>query len=102
MTAGYPALLGVFGALLGMVLGSFAGVVRSRGWRGALHGRSRCDGCGGELHWYELLPLVSYAVQRGRCRTCGAAIGREALLVELVCAVFGASLGVGWATIVAH
>lgn len=85
-----------------MVLGSFLGVVRSRGWRGALRGRSRCDGCGRELRWYELLPLVSYAIQRGRCRTCGSAIGQEALMVEVACAIGGAAVGIGWVTLFAR
>ena len=33
--------------------------------------RSGCPHCGHQLSWYELLPLVSYLIQRGRCRSCG-------------------------------
>ncbi|HYA00993.1 MAG TPA: prepilin peptidase [Candidatus Binatia bacterium] len=90
MTAFTVVLAVVAGGLVGAVIGSFAGVVRSRGWRGALSGRSRCDGCRRRLRWYELIPLVSFAIQGGRCRTCGSAIGRETLLVEVV----GAGLGI--------
>ena len=61
MTGGLDAILVIFGALAGAVVGSFAGVVRARGWRGAVRGRSRCEGCRRELRWYELVPVVSYA-----------------------------------------
>ena len=90
----------VIGALVGATLGSFAGVVRSRGWRAALRGRSRCDGCRRELHWFELVPLVSYPLQRGRCRSCGAQIDRTTLLVEVAGAAFGAGLALAIATAV--
>lgn len=70
-----PALIVVFAALAGGALGSFAGVVASRGVRASIGGRSRCDACGRTLEWYELVPLLSYPALRGRCRTCGAPIG---------------------------
>ena len=43
VNSGLAIILVVFGGLAGAVIGSFAGVVLSRGWRGALMGRSRCD-----------------------------------------------------------
>lgn len=67
--------IAVFASLLGAALGSFAGVVASRGLRASLRGRSRCSSCGRTLHWYETIPLVSYLALRGRCRTCGARVG---------------------------
>ena len=94
-TAALFALLIVMGALTGAVAGSFAGVVRSRGWRGALRGRSHCLGCHRTLHWYELVPVASYALQGGRCRACRAEIGREALVVEMVGAAAGAVVALG-------
>jgi leader peptidase (prepilin peptidase)/N-methyltransferase len=95
MTGGLDAILVIFGALAGAVVGSFAGVVRARGWRGAVRGRSRCEGCRRELRWYELVPVVSYAVQAGRCRRCRAPIGLTALWVELIGAAIGAALFLG-------
>jgi leader peptidase (prepilin peptidase)/N-methyltransferase len=89
------ALLIVLGALTGAVIGSFAGVVRSRGWRGALRGRSHCVGCHRTLRWHELVPIASYAVQGGRCRVCRAEIGREALVVELAGAAAGVLVTLG-------
>jgi leader peptidase (prepilin peptidase)/N-methyltransferase len=92
---GLAAILIVFGALAGAVIGSFAGVVLDRGWRGALQGRSRCDACRRQLRWYELVPLASYAIQGGRCRSCRSPIGSSALVVELVGAVVGAAVVLG-------
>jgi leader peptidase (prepilin peptidase)/N-methyltransferase len=36
--------------------------------------RSQCDGCRRQLNWSESLPLVSFALLKGRCRTCAAPI----------------------------
>ncbi len=55
-----------------------------------LTGRSRCDGCDRQLAWYELVPLLSFAGLRGRCRSCGSAIDRTHPLIELACAAVGA------------
>jgi leader peptidase (prepilin peptidase) / N-methyltransferase len=68
-------VIAVFAALFGGAMGSFAGVVASRGFRGSLEGRSHCDGCGRSLSWYELVPIVSYPALRGHCRTCHARVG---------------------------
>ena len=68
-------LIAVFAALFGAALGSFAGVVASRGLRQSVGGRSHCDHCGRELQWFELVPLISYPILRGRCRTCHGRVG---------------------------
>ncbi len=81
----------VFAGLVGAAVGSFAGVVASRGWQASLGGRSHCDGCGRTLAWFELIPLVSYPALRGRCRTCAATIGWGPLLWE----VGGAAVAAG-------
>lgn len=36
--------------------------------------RSHCDYCGHQLAWFELIPLISFLVQNGRCRICGTPI----------------------------
>ncbi len=66
-------------------IGSFLGVVVRRlplGRPVALD-RSRCEGCGRPLDMRELVPVLSYLVQRGRCRGCGAGIARAHLWIEL-------------------
>ena len=58
------------------IIGSFLAVVAMR-WgstESALAGRSRCDSCRHTLAPAELVPILSYAVQRGRCRVCAAPI----------------------------
>jgi leader peptidase (prepilin peptidase) / N-methyltransferase len=65
--------------------GSFLGVLIARypAWRGAATGRSQCPACGHRLGWRDLVPLLSYALSKGRCRHCGAPIGRFYPLLEL-------------------
>lgn len=73
-------------AAVGLCLGSFANVVIDRlpGGRSLVRPGSMCDGCGRGLVWWELIPLLGYALVRGRCRTCGAAIGWRSPVVEAV------------------
>jgi leader peptidase (prepilin peptidase)/N-methyltransferase len=74
------------------VIGSFAGVLIARlpAGRGVAWGRSACDSCCHTLGVADLVPLASYAVLRGRCRHCGAPIGRFHLWVE--CAAIAIAL----------
>jgi leader peptidase (prepilin peptidase) / N-methyltransferase len=91
MTWIWPILLGV----LGLVFGSFIATLALR-WpegRSALAGRSACDRCGTGLRWFELAPVLSFAVQRGRCRRCGGRIDRFHLAIELLGGVVGVSAG---------
>ncbi len=44
--------------------------------------RSHCMSCGHVLQWYELIPLVSYLVQKGKCRECGAKLSVQYPLIE--------------------
>jgi leader peptidase (prepilin peptidase)/N-methyltransferase len=54
-------------------IGSFLGVVVRRWPRGTpmVLARSKCESCGAALGVRDLLPLVSFAAARGRCRHCG-------------------------------
>lgn len=82
-------------AALGAIIGSFLAtiVVRWPQGRSVLTGRSACDRCGRSLAVWELVPLVSVAALRGRCRTCHAAIDPRHPAMELGCAAIGASAG---------
>ena len=86
------ALLILLGALLGLVIGSFAAtvVVRLPERRSALTGRSACDGCGRALRAWELLPLVSFVLAHGRCRTCGVRIDPIHPQIEIAASLIGA------------
>ncbi|MFH1246450.1 MAG: prepilin peptidase [Candidatus Liptonbacteria bacterium] len=81
------ALLFSFGA----ILGSFLGVVSMRYNPEKLladvheiSGRSRCMSCGTKLRWFELVPIVSYLIQRGRCRFCGKQVSFEHFAMEVL------------------
>lgn len=95
------------GFLLGAIIGSFLATLILR-WpqeRSVLSGRSSCDGCGRSLGVADLVPIFSFFVQRGRCRTCGAQIDSLHVAVEFCCALAGAlalwlapgMAGAGWA-----
>ncbi|WP_426390105.1 prepilin peptidase [Variovorax sp. R-27] len=45
---------------------------------------SRCGACGHKIRWYENIPVLSYAVLRGRCSSCKTAISPRYPMVELV------------------
>jgi len=86
-----PPALAAAGTLLGLVAGSFVATVLIRWPKGesALRGRSRCDSCAAALGPLELIPLLSFAGLRGRCRHCGARIDARHLAVELAAAAIG-------------
>lgn len=88
------ALAPVVAATLGLVWGSFVGVLVDRVPRGedVLRGRSRCDACGRTLGVADLIPVVSWVSSGGRCRTCGARVSARCTVVELL-AASGAMLG---------
>ncbi|MFZ5845373.1 MAG: prepilin peptidase [Patescibacteria group bacterium] len=74
--------------VLGLVVGSFLNVLIDRLPRGqtVIWGRSRCDFCHQTLRWFELIPVLSYFLQRGRCRHCHKLLPAQYPLIELVTA----------------
>jgi leader peptidase (prepilin peptidase)/N-methyltransferase len=73
----------LYAALFGLAFGSFVNAAIDRIPRGrSLNGRSACDACGRTLRAWELVPVVSYAILRGRCATCHAGISARAPLIE--------------------
>ncbi len=81
--------------LLGLCVGSFLNVVIERLPEGAgiVGGRSRCPDCGHELAGRDLVPLLSFALLKGRCRYCGQKISWQYPLVELATGLlFAASI----------
>ena len=85
--------LGVLAFWPALALGSFVNVVAARVplRRSVVHPRSACMSCGNELAWYDNVPLLSYAVLRGRCRSCGVRIGVLYPAVELATALLVAA-----------
>lgn len=77
--------------LWGLALGSFTTCVMYRVPRGISlwrqqdgSYRSFCPSCRHELQWMDLIPIVSWVIQKGRCRYCQAKIGAYYPMVELL------------------
>ncbi len=80
-------LLFIFGA----AVGSFINVLavrydpeRSPFARAVFGGRSHCPNCKKTLRWFELVPVVSFIAQGGRCRRCGARLSFQYPAVEVL------------------
>jgi leader peptidase (prepilin peptidase)/N-methyltransferase len=91
--------------VLGLVVGSFLNVCiyrvprhESVAWPG-----SRCTSCGRALSWFENVPVMSWLLLRGRCRTCGTSISIVYPLVEVATALLfvGVYLAYGWTPLLA-
>jgi leader peptidase (prepilin peptidase)/N-methyltransferase len=81
--------------LFGLVIGSFLNVVIARlpEGRSVWRPRSACPGCGEPIAWYDNIPVLSFAVLRGRCRGCAMAIPWRYPIVE---AATGATFGLAY------
>ena len=88
----------LLGGVLGLVFGSFSNVAAHRLPRGEspLRGRSCCPRCAGPIAARDNLPLLSFALLRGRCRKCREPISGRYPLVEAA----GAAIGVSGAALV--
>jgi leader peptidase (prepilin peptidase)/N-methyltransferase len=97
------ALLVAGCALFGLLVGSFLNVVivRVPEKQSVVRPRSRCPGCGTQLAERDNVPVVSWLLLRGQCRTCGMRIPIRYPLVEAATAVLFAAaalrLGFDWA-----
>jgi leader peptidase (prepilin peptidase) / N-methyltransferase len=81
-------------AIMGALIGSFLNVCIHRLPRGAsiVWPASACPSCGRDLAWFENIPIVSYLVLGGRCRTCRKAIsGRYPVIESLTALMFAAA-----------
>lgn len=58
--------------------------VRTQREEGFVRGRSHCDKCGQVLRWWELIPLVSFIILKGKCRYCHHKIKARYFISEIV------------------
>jgi leader peptidase (prepilin peptidase)/N-methyltransferase len=72
-----------------LAVGSFLNVVAARVplRRSIASPGSACMGCGTPIKWYDNVPVLSWLLLRGRCRSCGAGISWRYPAVELATAV---------------
>ncbi len=78
--------------IFGAIAGSFLNVVALRWDVGNFGGRSKCPNCSKTLEWYELIPILSFILQRGKCKGCRGNISFQYPLVE-------AATGLAFATV---
>ncbi len=79
--------------IFGLIIGSFLNVVIFRFNTGrSFKGRSACLACQNRLRFYELIPLISFCVLGGRCRSCKAKISIQYPIVEFMSGLIFAGL----------
>ncbi len=83
-------------AVLGLMIGSFLNVCISRLPQGesTVAPRSRCPSCRTPIPWYDNIPVLSYALLGGRCRTCRTSISMRYPLIEVATGIAFAAQGV--------
>jgi leader peptidase (prepilin peptidase)/N-methyltransferase len=90
-----PAFLPLVAAAFGAIIGSFMNVCiyRLPLGKSVVWPASACPGCSRSLAWFENIPVLSWMVLRGRCRTCKAPISIQYPIVEaLTAAMFGLAM----------
>jgi leader peptidase (prepilin peptidase)/N-methyltransferase len=87
-------MIGIISFLFGICIGSFLNVVIDRIPTGEsiAKGRSYCDHCKKTLRWYELIPVISWVLQSGKCLRCKKPLSVQYPLIEL-------STGIGFSVI---
>lgn len=81
----YPFVIYLFLGLFGLAFGSFFNVVIYRLPRkeSLVKDASHCPNCGAKLKAYDMIPVVSYLLLGGKCRTCKKPIHVRYPIVEL-------------------
>src|SRR5690348_24602 len=76
-------------AVFGSIFGSFLNVciVRVPRRESVATPGSHCTACGRSIRWYDNVPVLSYALLRGRCRDCGKRISLLYPVVEILTAI---------------
>jgi len=75
--------------ITGAVFGSFLNVLilRSHDETPWWKGRSKCPKCAKELTAFELIPILSFIIQKGRCKGCNAKLSFQYPIVEITSAL---------------
>lgn len=93
-----PLQLGIFSALIGLIVGSFISMLS---WRlprimeldsheqlkAISLGGSKCTQCDSTIPWYRLIPVFSWLASRGKCHNCETRISVRYPLIELATAL---------------
>ena len=81
--------------IIGIILASFYGVVgyRLSNSESIVNPPSHCEKCNKRLKWYDLIPVFSYIILRGKCRYCGKKLSILYLLTEIISGIL---FGIGY------
>lgn len=87
-------LLSFFLFIIGACFGSFVNVVADRlpAGENIFLGHSKCDSCKKKVKYYDLFPIISYLLLKGKCRYCRKRIPLRVFLVEVGSGLFFALL----------
>lgn len=82
------ALLSLYFFIFGASLGSFLNVLADRlPHNKSIMGRSMCDYCGKKIAWFDLFPIISFFLLKGRCRYCHKKLSFQYPTVEITTGV---------------
>jgi len=83
---------------IGSTVGSFLNVVIARVPTGesVVRPRSRCPSCKTQIAWYDNVPIASWLILGGRCRTCKTTISARYMLIELLVGMIALALFLSW------
>jgi len=80
-----PLVFGIIVIIFGAIVGSFLNVIIIRlNNQPNKNSRSKCLYCNKVLGWQELFPIISFIVQKGRCKNCHCKISSQYILIEML------------------
>jgi len=89
----YP-FMQIYAVIIGLVVGSFLNVIiyRLPNNKSIIKPRSKCNGCGKQIAWYDNIPVLSYIALLAKCRNCKSPISIRYPLVEFICGMMALML----------
>ena len=83
-------IIAIYIFIIGTIMGSFFNVVSHRlsNNESIIKPGSHCESCQHLLKWYELIPIISFLIQGGRCRQCHTKLSWWYPLIEIITGLF--------------
>ena len=83
-------IIAIYIFIIGTIMGSFFNVVAHRlsNNESIIKPGSHCESCQHLLKWYELIPIISFLIQGGRCRQCHIKLSWWYPLIEIITGLF--------------
>lgn len=83
-------IIAIYIFIIGTIMGSFFNVVAHRlsNNESIIKPGSHCESCQHLLKWYELIPIISFLIQGGRCRQCHTKLSWWYPLIEIITGIF--------------